>query len=442
MAQKYYNVKETATIFGISEEAVRQMLERRELYGYRDGADWKFKAEDIERMAADRKAQAAPAGVEDTDEVLLSEVELGQSGLGTSGTVIGMETAPHGESDIQLAGSDVEVTSQPATPPIAKAKSDSKTGKFEDLDLGMAEDLTLAESNIGVDAAKKPTTESPTGTSSLTIDAEPSDDDEAVIGGGSSGSGVTLTGDSGISLVDPADSGLSLEEPLELGGSGADESLELGEEDILSLAESSKSHSGLKADDDFLLTPTEETAEADESESGSQVIALDTEGEEAGLGGQGMATIFGEGLGDQALDLGAGVALGAAGGSGLGVSAAVEGAAVAPAGAFMPEAPYTTWNIVFLGVCLFFLLLCGAMVYDLLRNMWSWNSAGSVNTWRWIRLSGCSKNKFDVKLRTALRAPTDVRRFERSRIMKCARLWQVFMAFGAIGFVVGLFIHE
>ena len=379
MAQKYYNVKETATIFGIEEEAVRQMLERREVYGYRDGADWKFKAEDIERMAADRKSNAAPPHVEDTDEVLLSEVELGQSGLGTSGTVIGMETAPHGESDIQLAGSDIGVTSQSATPPIAKAKSDSKAGKFEDLDLGLADDLSLAESSIGVDAAKKPTSESPTGSSALTIDAEPADDDEAVIGGGSSGSGITLTGDSGISLVDPADSGLSLEEPLELGGSGADESLELGEEDILQLAESSKSHSGLKADDDFLLTPTEEAAEPDESESGSQVIALDTEGEEAGLAGQGVASLFGaEGIGDQAMDLGAGMALSQAGEP---VFSAAEGAAIASPGAFLPEAPYTTWNMVLLGVCLFLLLLCGAMVYDLLRNMWSWNSAGSVNTW-------------------------------------------------------------
>ena len=71
------------------------------------------------------------------------------------------------------------------------------------------------------------------------------------------------------------------------------------------------------------------------------------------------------------------------GGPGLGVSpsAMAEGAAVAPAGSFFPEAPYTVWNIVSLALCLFFLLFCGAMVYDLLRNMWSWNSAGSVNTW-------------------------------------------------------------
>jgi excisionase family DNA binding protein len=399
MAQRYYNVKEAAQVIGVTEDAVRQMLDRRELHGYRDGADWKFKTEDIDRMAAEGKAKPAPA-IEDTDEVLLSEVELGQSGSGASGTVIGMETAPHAESDIHLIGGGDKAAGQSVTPPIGKALPDSKVGKFEELDLGMADDLTLAESNIGLDAAKKSTSESPTGGSSVAIAAKPSDDEDAVIGGGSSGSGITLTGDSGISLVDPADSGLSLEEPLELGASGAEESLELGEEDILQLAESSKSHSGLKADDDFLLTPTEETTETDESESGSQVIALDTEGDDAATlvsPGQGMATIFGEGIGGQpGLDLGAGVALGTTplGAPGLGASAAAmaEGA-TAPAGAFYLEAPYSGWNIAFLGLCLFFLLLCGAMVYDLLRNMWTWNSAGSVNTWLMDTIIGLFEKK-------------------------------------------------
>ncbi len=131
----------------------------------------------------------------------------------------------------------------------------------------------------------------------------------------------------------------------------------------------------------------EETTDTDESESGSQVIALDSEGED-GVAlvtpGHG-AGIFGEIPGGQgALDLGAGVALGTAPlGAGLGISpgAMTEGAAVAPAGSYLPEAPYSVWNIVFLSVCLFFVMLCGAMVYDLVRNMWSWNSAGSVNTW-------------------------------------------------------------
>lgn len=72
--------------------------------------------------------------------------------------------------------------------------------------------------------------------------------------------------------------------------------------------------------------------------------------------------------------------LGAAG-MGISPAAMAEGAAVVPAGSFLPEAPYSVAWIAVQAFCLFFLLLCGAMVYDLLRNMWSWNSAGSVNTW-------------------------------------------------------------
>ena len=35
-------------------EEVKKMLERHELHGYRDGADWKFKVEDIDRLVAQR----------------------------------------------------------------------------------------------------------------------------------------------------------------------------------------------------------------------------------------------------------------------------------------------------------------------------------------------------------------------------------------------------
>ena len=57
MAQKYYNVAEAAKILGVSPADINQMVLQRELYGYRDGADWKFKTEDIERAAK----SAAPA---------------------------------------------------------------------------------------------------------------------------------------------------------------------------------------------------------------------------------------------------------------------------------------------------------------------------------------------------------------------------------------------
>ena len=99
-------------------------------------------------------------------------------------------------------------------------------------------------------------------------------DDDLVLGGGSD---ITASsGDSGISLGNPADSGISLEQPLELGGSSI-EMMELGEDDVISLEEDTDLDSAtqLKSDDDFLLTPVDEGG--DDSDSGSQVIALDTE---------------------------------------------------------------------------------------------------------------------------------------------------------------------
>ena len=60
-----------------------------------------------------------------------------------------------------------------------------------------------------------------------------------------------------------------LEQPLELGGSAV-ELLELGEADMAGATQ-------LKSDDDFLLTPVQEDVVPDESDSGSQVIALDSE---------------------------------------------------------------------------------------------------------------------------------------------------------------------
>ncbi|HEY4759063.1 MAG TPA: hypothetical protein VIH42_00640, partial [Thermoguttaceae bacterium] len=309
-----------------------------------------------------------------------------------SGTVIGMEKSPGAsESDIQIGESSIDLdTSKTPTPPIGKASPSSKATRFEELDLALQDDLTLAESDIGLDAKNKPAAAAPIpGSSSVDIAAKPLDDDDVVIGGSSSGSGITLSGDSGISLLDPADSGLSLEEPLELTGSSAEESLDLGEDDLLKLAESSRAGPALKTDDDFLLTPTEESAEAEESETGSQVIALDTDSEEAiGLGIQapGMVAMLEEDLGAQpALDLGA---VGVTPGLGMPAAALAEGPAVVPAGAYWIEAPYSAWNIVALAACVFFLLLCGAMVYDLLRNMWSWESAGSVNTWLMDKIIG------------------------------------------------------
>jgi hypothetical protein len=375
MAQKYYNSAETAKILGKSVEEVKKMLERRELHGYRDGADWKFKVEDIDRLAA--PSSQKPAAEQEGGDVLLSEVALGHSDPGLSGTVIGMSGASPivTDSDIRLAESDIQLGTDSKTP-ITKKKgdSDSKGTKFEELDLTLEEDLTLEDSKAAIKGK-------PAGGGSSVIELGGKEsDDELVLGGGSTaGSDVTIGGDSGISLVDPSDSGLSLETPINL-GAVSDKSSDLGGSDLLAAGEPS----GLKTDDDFLLTPLEETADTESSESGSQIIALEAEGAEASTIGAGsgisMAAMLDEDLSAQpALELGAAGPLAGVpvlGGQPVGLAEGVP--LIQPSAGF--ESSYTGFQIAGLAACTVILMLCGMMMYDLLRNQWSWQGTYTVNS--------------------------------------------------------------
>ena len=383
MAQKYYNTQETAQILGVSEDDVKKMLDGRDLHGYRDGANWKFKAEDIDNLAKRRQTETPPSSEEEEgDDVLLSEVALGQSDLGTSGTVIGMNGVgvSTGESDIQLAGSSIILSDTSQTPPaIGTDEVDSKVSQFEKLDLSLDDDLTLGGST-GVLPGKTDAESTDPGGSAIDLSGRDLDDDDLVLGGSGKGSDVTIGGDSGISLIDPADSGLSLEQPLDLAGA-----LELGEEDLLAAGEGGSSPTELKTDDDFLLTPLEEGADLDESESGSQVIALDTEGDDAaamiGDSAQGsMAAMLDEDLSQPGLDMGmesplAGTPMLDAQPGGLS-----EGATLMHPSAALAEPPYTGWQIAGLATCTALLMLCGMLMFDILRNMWSWDGPYTVNS--------------------------------------------------------------
>ena len=232
MAQKYYNAAEAAKILGVSPADINQMVLRRELYGYKDGADWKFKPEDIERVAAERGA----GGHEDAgDNVLASEIELGHSDPGMSGTVIGADKKPfvrrerhpsrgkrretcpgQGRRQRSQSSGKRHRSGRPASsrPEAKKGDAGSKVSQFEDLDMTLDHDLTLEDSNVAVSpgqARRRPTARA--GDSAVDLGGKKLDDDDLVLGGSGTGSDISIGGDSGISLVDPADSGLSLEAP-------------------------------------------------------------------------------------------------------------------------------------------------------------------------------------------------------------------------------------
>ncbi len=387
MAQKFYNLEKAAEALGMAPAELNKLREKNSIRAFRDGADWKFKVEDVDALLRERTKKTAPSGEssEETDDILLSDFEL-QGPAESSGTVIGQtEGTADPQSDIRLAAESDLRLAEPSKPDD-RGQSASSTGS-EDLDLTLDEDFTFEDSQI---ALQNVVGGKPAGDSAVELGAEDTfDDDDLVLGGSGSGSDITIGGDSGISLVDPTDSGLSLEEPIEF--NVEEESLELGEDDLLSFSEGAETESPteLKADDDFLLTPLEEAAD-DDSESGSQVIALDSEGGEAGAtvvtagSGPSMAAMLDEDLsGEQGFGLGVAEApLGgfaptpAAGRPSFAESPAAGG----PGAVYAPEPQYSTGVVVGLAFCALFLAFAGMMSFDLLRNMWSWQEPYTFNS--------------------------------------------------------------
>lgn len=458
MAGKLVPLEEAAKTLGVSPDDLNSMRENRDIYGYRDGATWKFKPEDIERLklelaergakpAADSSSLPVDLGDSDSDGdeiVLLSEIELGGSNASTSSTVIGppgkgqspedsdirltigsgvqligpgsstvigKEKAPGGSSVLSSSrhdsGSDVLPVDLDSESPIELSAegSDKKQGSGSDLTLVTQEsagegidtgsDLTLVTdgsskaidsgSDLTLGAAEDPGVfrlqDAKTGSSVKLKDAGSVLD----VPGTGTGSDITITpGDSGINLIDPSDSGLSLEEPLELSAADDDDS-----SFDLSSSSSDSSDSGtlndsaefdsdavmeLQGEDDFLLTPLEESVDDESQDSGSQVIALDSDSDfddaSAALGGPPAATAMLE-----ADDMGMGAALGAPVDVGAGLAIAPSLAAAPGAMMMAPvrEAQYTWVNVTFLSLCVLLLTLTGMMMFDLMRNMWSWD---------------------------------------------------------------------
>ena len=453
MASKLLPLNDAAAMLGVTPEQLTEMRLKQEIYGYRDGSSWKFKADDVERLKEERAvSQGGPltgdddgglpvdtsdssagddslpvdlGGGDDEEIVLLSEVELGASGESTSSTIIGHGKAaklPASESDLKLGesslgDSEISITggSEGSDVKLAAGSDINVLGSGSELPLGLSESATVvkstASSDLGLHSDVKITGGgsgsglehmgdsglSLAGDDDLGLAPEPlaasSGDsalhlaeDEDVLGGGS-GSGSDIThrpSDSGILLIDPSDSGLSLDKPFDL-GAGSDPSMQTSDyvADTGDLGE-------LKADDDFLLTPLEEASE-DESDSGSQVIMLETEGEFDDA----TATL----LASQVPGLGASLieeesplsSLGGGEAQPMGVRGAAGGAAPGGMVQMVPakaETPFSALQVLGLAACTIAVATCGIMLHDVVRNMWSWDSPYGVdsalmNTFKW-----------------------------------------------------------
>lgn len=419
----FVSLEEAAKKLGVGVDELVDMRSRGEIFGYRDGGSWKFKPEEIERVAAEMLGADAldedPAG----SSILVSDSDLGSGskhGSTIGSDIVSEDGTSDGDSDVELvadpgAGSDVRlVASQSADDgddlqlaggddddlKLAGADDDDDELKLADSDddddeLSLAaedgsdlmgsdvsgsqvsSDLELAGSDVG-GGSSTAGSDIPLGSDLNLADERASSD---LITGDSSpgdalgsdleladdgdlvlggGSDLALGTDSGINLMQPGDSGISLEdEPLDLAASGIS-GLDLATEG--SDVEGSKGGSAVdfQQDEEFQLSPSG-SLDADD-DSGSQVIELEDSSE---FGDAAVALPAEEGF-DAFADVD--------GGGGLedtstdSLSAGAPGAAVVGA----PEIPYSLLQVLSLLGILLLMCLSGILVTDVVRNMWAW----------------------------------------------------------------------
>jgi hypothetical protein len=117
--------------------------------------------------------------------------------------------------------------------------------------------------------------------------------------------------------------------------------------------------------EDFELTPAD-----DSEESSSQVIALDSSDVAMSESPSGVDATEGGMLEEDFAEV-------APAGAPAETAVTTTGAVVSVASS---EPDYNAWNLMSLGFCLFLLALGGMMMFDLVRNMWSWNEPFAVNS--------------------------------------------------------------
>ena len=241
----YYNLAKTAELLGLQTGDVNRLREQGKLRAFKDGADWKFRKEEVEqyltKMIKERSSENGGDGLlaSDDDKTDFSvdssafDAMFDQAGddlEASAGDVVSVaEEAPAESDDLQLAPADDDLQLAPADDDL-KLESDEapEDALVKEGDSPLtSEDSALAEDLAAIDLASASGSGSGDGLSlgsdsglSLLDDVGGSnidlagDGDDMILGGSTgsgSGDGMSLGSDSGLSLMDEADGGFELD---------------------------------------------------------------------------------------------------------------------------------------------------------------------------------------------------------------------------------------
>ena len=324
MENRLYTIDEVAQLMGKTPAEINEMRMQGKIYGMRDGNTWKFKGPDVEKLLHPVEEPAY-----DEDYALAGDSSLSLDEDGASSPDINSTLDSDSPSSISNEASNV-------------------------LDIG-EDDLVLGESDVMSD---------------VTLNGE--------------SSGINLykpEGDSGISLDDNELSGVLDAGSVAMNSDSLNVNLDdlvLDDDSNLSIIDDGSSASVPEEGNEFTLTTTPDDVE-DESETGSQVIALSENSSD---------------FSDPLMSSGPGALDGAQEGA---LDSSVQAGEPGLYGGVLPpdvtpelievarevgkkDKPYTILNVISLFLCIVLLTMTLIMSIDLVRNMWSWQGTYQINS--------------------------------------------------------------
>lgn len=191
----YYNLQKAADVLGLSTGEVNRLREQGKLRAYKDGADWKFRKEEVDKLAADMIRERSKAN---NDGLLSTEDDEEKTTFADSSAF---------DTMFEQAGNDLQISLNEQKADAASV-ADSAEDAFNFSLEGEDDGLTLAEepADDGLTLAEEPKEED-----GLILSSEDSAlAEEVKVSGSDSGSGLSLAGDSGLELLGGSDSGSGL----------------------------------------------------------------------------------------------------------------------------------------------------------------------------------------------------------------------------------------
>ena len=361
---EYYNLEKVAEVLSISTAEVNRLREQSKLRGLRDGSTWKFNKEEIHTYLADSiraRSSNEKANIPEDDDFSLADEEsvpsfdilVEDAALPDDSDLVSVAPSTRLPSDLDLAAldhdSDLALAEETHVSAVAVPQKTEEPAEPAS---------EIAEVLLDEDDASALLLLSP---ESYAVEL---DDESALIDGGASPQ-LELADNSGLDVL------LDQEEPSDV--------LDIGKEEY----EVSASESA-----DFDLEPSQVVWSGDDSESSSQVIAVDValaETMQESADSLGLANFdtadfaeFGSGVSSPA---------GPTSGDPFGMPGVTDdfGSTFTPAVAVTPKKPatpveeYSTGMLVALSLTLAVLLLPCLVILDTMIHMWSWEEPFILN---------------------------------------------------------------